>query len=71
MLNSEFLIDESLFGIPQVFQKYMKLTKHPNFRKKFVEPGVLTVLQVAKILIGSKFTINVKMYFQKSLITQK
>ena len=40
MLKLEFFVDEFLFGIPQAFQKCMELIKHPNFRKKFVEPGV-------------------------------
>ena len=40
MLKLEFFADEFLFRIPQAFQKCMELIKHPNFRKKFVEPGV-------------------------------
>ena len=34
MLNLEFLVGLSLVGMPQAFQKCMKLIKLPNFRKK-------------------------------------
>ena len=40
MFNLDFLVDESSFGMSQAIQKCMKLTKHPNFRKKIREPGV-------------------------------
>ena len=40
MLNLEFFVDESLFGMPQAFQKRMKLNNHPNFNEKIVEPRV-------------------------------
>ena len=40
-INLEYSVDDSLFGMPQAFQKCTKLTKHPNFRgKKIVEPGL-------------------------------
>ena len=36
-----FSVDESAFGMSQAIQKYIKLNKHPNFRKKKIgEPGV-------------------------------
>ena len=37
LLVLEFFGDEFLFGMPQVFQKYMKLTKHPNSRGAFIK----------------------------------
>ena len=40
MFNLDFLVDESSFGMSQAIQKCVKLTKHPNFRKKIREPGV-------------------------------
>ena len=45
MFNLDFFIDESSFGMSQAIQKCMKLTKHPNFRKKFGEPGVQNLSQ--------------------------
>ena len=42
MFNLDFFVDEYTFGMSQAIQKCMKLIKHPNFRKKFGEPGVAT-----------------------------
>ena len=38
--SAELFIDECLFSMPKDCQKCIQLTKHPNFRKKYVEPGV-------------------------------
>ena len=39
-----FFVDKSSFGMSQAIQKCMKLTKHPNFRQKFGESGVILLL---------------------------
>ena len=35
MLNLEFFVEESLFGIPQALQKCMKINKPPTLGKNF------------------------------------
>ena len=34
MFNLDFFVDESSFRKSQTIQKCLKLTKHPNFKKK-------------------------------------
>ena len=40
MFNLDSFVDESSFGMSQAIQKCMKLTKHPNSKKKIGKPGV-------------------------------
>ena len=35
-----------IFGMPQTFQKCMKLAKYPNFRKQIVKPSEKSFEQV-------------------------